>query len=272
MHVHSYFSDGSLTPEEIVEAAKKNNVGVLAVADHNFLEGCLLTRELCADNGIICIPAVEIDTLDGENHLHVLAYGFDVNNARFRDFLAHTRSILFETNDKLIKAMEKDYDTISAADYNDFIYDRRLGGWKSLHYLMAKGLTATLREGLIFYSRYNITHNKMNYSPVNAAVREIHQAGGYAVLAHPGEHNMINMNSLDIFQSEATRILEYGLDGIECYYPAHSEAITRICLDLCSEKDLLITAGSDCHGSFGKTRLGEMNIPVERLVLKDLLA
>ena len=60
-------------------------------------------------------------------------------------------------------------------------------------------------------------------------------------------------------------------DGIECYYPSHSDEVTKACLDICKERNLIITAGSDCHRVFGKARVGEMNIEIGKLKLKNLL-
>jgi hypothetical protein len=89
------------------------------------------------------------------------------------------------------------------------------------------------------------------------------------VLAHPG----VSMDTadLDSFRSGLLRIISCGIDGIECYYPTHSEAVTQTCLDICRKNDLLITTGSDCHGIFGRTQIGETKIRLSELVLKDLL-
>ena len=67
------------------------------------------------------------------------------------------------------------------------------------------------------------------------------------------------------------RFIDLGIDGIECYYPSHTEAITNMCLEICEDRNLLITCGSDCHGEFEDTEIGEMNIPIENLKLGDIL-
>ena len=268
MHIHSYFSDGSLSPQEIARAANENRVGLIALADHNVFEGSILLSEECKKYGIRCVPAVEIDSIERNNKYHILAYGFDSGDKDFMSFLSHTRFLLDEVSVKLIELMRCDYPSFSIPDYMDFSYDRKLGGWKALHYLREKGLTSSLNEGIRFYSQYGLTYDKSGYSTIPAIIYRIKKAGGFSVLAHPGE--LIDQTDIDAFESELRRIVAYGLDGIECYYPSHTAEATQVCLNLCRERDLLITAGSDCHGVFGKTRVGEMDITPDKLILKGL--
>jgi predicted metal-dependent phosphoesterase TrpH len=277
MHVHSFYSDGSMSPDEIIESAGKNGVGVLAVADHNVIGGSLIIKEKCEKNGIKFIPAVEIDSIEKETNFHILAYGFNPENQDFCDFIKHTRFLLDELSVKLIESMQNDYSGLSIPDYMNFSHDIRLGGWKALHYFVAKGLTSSLKEGIKFYPQYNISYGKSGYSFIGAVAYRIRKAGGYSVLAHPGElvgveKTTMKVTDIGFFRKELKRIVvSYGLDGIECYYPSNSEAVTQACLDVCRENDLIITAGSDCHGGFGKTRVGEMNIALDKVALKDLI-
>lgn len=160
------------------------------------------------------------------------------------------------------------YHNVSLADYMNFSYDIRLGGWKALHYIVEKGLASSLKEGIAFYPRYNITYDKFGFSSIRSIVYRIKKAGGFSVFAHPGE--LIDTDDIHAFLAELHGIMSCGLDGIECYYPSHSDAVTKVCLEYCNEKGLLITAGSDCHGLFGKTQVGEMKIPLNKLTLGNL--
>ena len=269
LHSHSFFSDGSMSPEELVKAAKENGVGVLALTDHNTVDGNELFGDECSKNNIKHIHAVEIDALDGSEHFHVLAYGFDSKDKEFIDFIRHVRFLLDETSVKLVELMQKDYPDISIHDFMEFSYDKRLGGWKGLHYIMSKGLTTSLEDSIKFYPQYNMTWDKSGYPSIAATIYRIKKAGGYSVLAHPG--TLIDTSNINDFKTELRRVVSFGLDGIECYYPTHSDEVTRACLDICEEKNLLITAGSDCHGVFGKTQVGDMKITLDKIFLKDLL-
>ncbi len=269
LHVHSCFSDGGLTPEELVATARENGVGVLAVADHDVIEGSLRARDWCAAAGIRHIPGVELDALEGDNNVHVLAYGFDPGCEPFLRFVQRLRFLLDEQNARLIRAMEGDFPQISLRDYADFTHDVRLGGWKALHYLVARGLSASLKESMRFYGQYGVTYASSGYPGVAAVCREIRRAGGRGVLAHPG----VTLNTEDParFAAELGRFLDLGPDGVECYYPKHSPAVTRACLDACRKRGLLVTAGSDCHGPFGSARMGEVQVTPGELVLDGLL-
>ena len=269
MHLHSYFSDGSMSPEELVASAHRNGVSVLALADHDMLDGNKIFEDECKKYNMSYIPAVEIDTREGIANHHVLAYGFDIYEESFREYIKHVRFMLDEISVKLIDLMQRDYTDLSLSEYMDFSYDRELGGWKGLHYLLNKGLISSLKEGIKFYSEYGVTYDKSGYSSISIVSHRIKKAGGYSVLAHPGE--TIDTSNTDTFRKELQQIVSYGIDGIECYYPSHSKEITEICVDICKNYNLLITTGSDCHGSFGKAKVGEMHITLDQIFLKDLL-
>jgi len=269
LHTHTNFSDGSMTPEQIVEAAMDNNVGILAITDHDTINGSLSIRQLCADNGIHYIPGVEVSTLDGSKLFHILAYGFDVKNAEFINYISHTRFMLDQKSVRLIEAMQNDYDLISLREYFEYLEEEWFGGWKALRYIVKKGVSPSLEDSIKFYKQYNIKEYNLGFPSIASTVYRIKKAGGYAVLAHPGKS--IDTSDIDQFQAEVTRIIAYGLDGIECYYPLHSETVTQICLDVCERNNLLITTGSDCHGDFAKTKVSETRITLDKLSLKDLI-
>jgi len=270
LHVHSYYSDGTMSPEEILEAALAKDVGLLAIADHNVLEGSVKLRELCSKCNIRYVPAVELDTLCEGKPIHILGYGMDFSDKEFCLFVRRNRAMLDEISVKLIEKMQADYNSVSLPDYLEYSYDRKKGGWKALHYLLDKGLSKSLRGGLEFYDIYNCSYDCVDFPTVSAAAQYIHNAGGKAVLAHPGE--VIKETDMNLFAEKVLELVSYGLDGIECYYPFHTKDITDICLEICRNKGLLITTGSDCHGDFGRTEIGETGIAIGQLNLGNLLS
>lgn len=269
LHIHSFYSDGTMSPKEILTTAFNKGIGLLAITDHNMLAGSFELMQLCDKYDIKYISGVEIDVIYSGINYHILGYGVNLEDKVFCDFIEENRILLEKVDIKLIEKMKSDYDCITLSDYLNFTYDKRLGGWKALHYFIEKGLTKSLFEGFMLYSKYEHSCNCVQFPSIKLACQYIHNAGGKAVLAHPGR--VINKTNINAFKKELLRIINLGIDGIECYYPSHTEDITTVCLEICEDRNLLITCGSDCHGEFQNTAIGEMNIPIENLKLGDIL-
>jgi predicted metal-dependent phosphoesterase TrpH len=270
LHTHSYYSDGTMSPEEILKEAYNRGVDLIAITDHDMLDGSLELMKINDKYDIKCISGVEIDTLYKGVNFHILGYGIDLKDKKFCSFIKQNRILLEEVNIKLIEKLEKDCENISLSEYLNYTHDRKKGGWKTLHYLLEKGVTENLLDGFAVYSKYNHTHNCVEFPAIEEACKHIHNAGGKAVLAHPGK--VINTTDLASFKSEVLKVVDLGIDGIECYYPSHTKAITEACLEICESRNLLITCGSDCHGEFQATAIGEMDIPIEKLRLGNLFS
>ncbi len=270
LHLHSYYSDGTMSSEEIIRTAAAKQVGLVAITDHNVLTAVGELKELSREYGISFLSGVELDSIDEGVDIHVLGYGFDPKYEEFVAFVKRNRDILDDISIRLIRDMEKDYKDISLEDFQAFSYDKGKGGWKALHYFREKGLTKSLREGFTIYNQYGITNDSGDYPPTREVIAQIHKAGGKAVLAHPGVS--IRETDIERFYRRLLQLLEQGFDGIECYYPTHSEEITSLCLKVCREQGLLITTGSDCHGAFGYSEVGELMIRMEQLVLGNLIS
>lgn len=268
LHIHSYYSDGTYTPEEIIDKAIENNVGTISLTDHNTIKGLNEMKKLAKDKGIKFISGVEIDAVEKGINYHILAYGINPDNEDFKEFIEYNEVMLEEFDIDLIKKMEKDYEHISLEEYLSYSYNRKKGGWKTLHYLTDKKMCQDLQSGLLVYSKYNHSSSEAKFPELSIVLRKIKEAGGKAVLAHPGR--VIKKDSVEEFKNQIYQLVNEGIDGIECYYPSHTEEITEACVSICNEKDLLITCGSDCHGEFEKTKIGHMNIGIDKLNLKDL--
>ena len=270
LHIHSFYSDGTMSPKEILTTAFNRNVGLLAITDHDIIDGSVELMKLCGKYDIKYISGVEIDVIDSGINYHILGYGVNLEDKVFCDFIKQNCILLEEVNIKLIEKMQNDYECITLSDYLNFTYDKRMGGWKALHYFVEKGLTKSLYEGFMLYSKYEHSYNCVQFPSIKLTCKYIHNAGGKAILAHPGK--VINKTNTDDFKKELLRIINLGIDGIECYYPSHTEDITNVCIEICEDRNLLITCGSDCHGEFEDTEIGEMNIPIENLRLGDIFS
>ena len=274
LHMHSYYSDGTMSPREIVEDAKKRNVQLIAITDHNVLDSYTELKEAAEEFGINVIRGVEIDARFEDIVVHILAYNFQDNEKLFN--LVHkAKNELLETSIELIKRMENDYENISSEDYEAYDYDRRKGGWKGIHYLFDRGITSELFEGVKYYGQYKCGHEYFDYPTVEEVVKAVHEANGYVVLAHPC--NYYKNNTKEEVLEKLEKFKSIGIDGVECYYPANSEMMTETCVEFCKNNDMIITVGSDSHGKFGAVSkgteyyIGAVKKDSSELNLKDMI-
>ena len=257
LHVHSQYSDGTLNIKEIVAKAQSLNITLLSICDHNTIDAYLHEGDFCAETGITLVTGVEINSkMDGIEY-HILAYGFDMKNVQLLDLLQYNNDIYAHRDTALIENMLKDYPTLSVEEFLKYERDRKNGGWESLDYLKSKGLAENWRDYHSLVCKYNSTPSRDFLHPIDV-VNVIHNAGGYAVLAHLGStlERTTPEQAATKCKETAIKFIDMGIDGFECYYPAHSDKVTSALLETCRKHDKIITAGSDEHGGFNNIEGG----------------
>lgn len=272
LHVHSVFSDGMLTPEQLVSEALAARVSLIALADHNTIAGCPAMRAACRQAKIACIDAVEIDTIYKGEDLHILAYGFAPGCRAFEELVAHSRSMLDKMSDDLVRALARDGKDVSLEEYAAYPQQTGRGGWKALYYLQEKLALPSIYDVFPLYEKYGVGYAQAGFARAEETIRLIHSAGGIAVLAHPGDvsrlEGRVEAAEMTVQMQELFRL---GLDGAECHYPKHSVAETALFTDACLRADRLITSGSDCHGAFSGKPVGFLRKTAADLRLGALL-
>ena len=268
LHIHSWYSDGTLSVDEIIKKAKSQNISVISICDHNLIDAYTELENLCSDinNGIRIIKGVEINAVTDGMEYHILAYGFDAHNEKLNELLKYNCGVYSDIAYKLIKNMSADYASISLEEFLKYERNRRNGGWESVDYLKSKGLVSNFSDYFNFVKEYGEPPGKDFLSPPEV-IKIIQNAGGSAVLAHIGEYTRHN---LELCKKTAVEFAEMGIDGFECYYPAHNTEITEFLVNFCRRHDMMITAGSDEHGEFGDLSergfyIGAVKTKIERL-------
>lgn len=262
LHTHSTFSDGTYTPEELVHAALKRGVQILALTDHDTTDGVTRAATLARERNLRFVPGVEISTKD-HDHLHFTGYNVDITNPEFQTFLANNRQARIGRINKVIAQLQQAGVNITQED----VFSRAANTVSRAHVadaLRAKGHAPSRQAAFRKY----LLEGQPGYVPaigVSAveAIKHIKKAGGLAVIAHPG---------LVSDHWDFPAWVEAGLDGIEVYYPAHSFAMRQELTYLADRYGLFITAGSDFHGpNGGRTTAPGMPLPqnhFDRLVSK----
>jgi predicted metal-dependent phosphoesterase TrpH len=251
LHLHTTASDGRWTPEQLIAEVQGAGIGLFAITDHDSLGGLPRATEVVRGSGLRFLPGVELSArLNGQLY-HLLAYGFDLTDQDLNAFVEANGDRLVGASDDAIRLLVDAGYPISLADYATFAWDRTRGGWKALNFLIDRGICRDVHSyfGELFVDE--LAHPEADFPPPEVVIDVAQQAGGVVVLAHPGVnfHNGLDIERLD-------ELVEMGLLGLECYSFHHDAEMTRLFLDYCRSRDLLITGGSDCHGGFAGRALG----------------
>lgn len=267
LHIHSTASDGTWTPQELVAAAQAAGLGIIAVTDHDSTANVDAVKRLAEENGIVCVPGVEVcSTKDGIS-FHILGYGINTAGKELQELLAHNTDLLEKKDDDSVKLLIKQGWPLDFEEFKNYTYDRRRGGWKSLAYLVDKGLCTGVND---FFKRIFAAENDLGF-PEFPSIREvisaIHGAGGFALCAHAAS----SFHGPGLAQT-LVELIEEPFDGFECYHSGHSAEDTQLLLTHCRTEGMLISGGSDCHGSFVPGRhLGKPDVYENDILLPGLI-
>lgn len=275
LHVHSVFSDGTCTPEELVDLAIENDLVAFALTDHDTVEGVEGAMKAAEGRHIQVIPGVELSceytiSPSRKKEIHILGYNLDWNQPELRETLEKVAQERDDRNRKMCENLHRDgypidYDSlvnrfgntiVTRAHFARFLLEQ--GAIPSIDSAFKKILA---QDGPYFVMRKYLTPER--------GIELIKKAGGLPVLAHPLLYKM----SVSELRNLLTKLKGYGLRGIEAMYSrnrGNDEAFVR---KLASEYDLFITGGTDFHGS-NKPDLeigcGEGNLRVPVMLLENL--
>jgi hypothetical protein len=266
LHLHTFFSDGTFTPEELVERASKIGFAAIALTDHDTVEGCERAAAACAAANIEFIPGTELTAEHADTEVHILAYFVDTQNQTLLTRIAEFQTVRQSRIREMVAALNKLGIPLKAETVFALANCKSPGRPHVARALVKEKLIGNLDEAFERYLKKGrpawVPKTKMS---ALESVELIHQAGGLAVMAHPG------LNRTDEI---IPALVEAGLDGIECFHTKHSTAMAERYLEFAEKYHLLVTGGSDCHG-FSKIKplIGTVKLPYDHVQkLKDKVA
>ncbi len=256
LHTHTNFSDGSYSPEELVTAAKKIGLHYLAITDHDTVDGVrhLYENGLYPGRGVNIIPGVELSANHPEKDIHIVGYNIDIYNEALSELIDKIIESRWERFSEIINTLHNQNYDIRETDVLKIAgTSHSIGRAHIARTLVKIGAFKTVRDAF----EKMLGKGKPAYVPrylpeVDEIIDVIHQAGGVATLAHPkliGDDNLVEE-------------LCKKLDGLEVYYPCHKPDETQHYYFLAKKYNLLITGGSDFHGTSSRfvNKLGEFTI------------
>ena len=274
LHFHSYYSDGIYSPKDLVKKLKESNFGFVSLTDHNTIDGVEEFLEKGKKAGLRVISGVEIYTYYQNKSLHLLGYGFDLKNKELNSVLKELQVQRIPRVKKAIKILQNEGWKINEKEvfntessYLGLVHLanpllKHSKNWERVKkdFNWFKGKIIPITEVI---TKYFIRDNQPIYKsrsicpeteiPIDQAIKLIKQAGGRAILAHPGEHLSWKDDQLIL------KLKEMGLDGLEAISTHHSWQATEHWQKIAKELGLIITAGSDFHGDLPK----EWKFPIQ---------
>lgn len=255
LHIHTYYSDGLQSPQDVVQTAVKNGVNLIAVTDHDNAVGREEVKKLAIEAGIYAVDGVEVSAYEGDLKVHTLGYNLNFDAPEYISFYKRLLAASVERAADSVKKLNIGGIKISV----DEVLAERKNIDSPVHTMLIsyvavkKGYCAHPYD---FYARY-LNYGKIGFSNIGRptpeeAVKIIKACGGVSSLAHPGR--------ISAGREEVTALIEKlkscGLGGIEAVYSGHTDRETQYYKELAERYGLLITGGSDTHFLNGGHAIG----------------
>lgn len=256
LHTHTTCSDGTLSPEALVQYAQKKNLQAVAVTDHDSVSGNERALKEGEKIGMEVIPGVEFSAECSEGTLHILGLFIDSES----DFLKKaSQQLQKKRRERNLKILETLSEFGIYIEKDDFIENAYLGRPNIASRLVQSGIVKSIDEAFEkFLKKGAPAYIKREKLSKKETLDAVVKGGGIPVLAHP----VTVSNPEKIIES----LICQGLKGIEVYYPTHSHEDIQYFKNLAQKYDLVITGGSDFHGSHKPhIDLGCMHVPAHLL-------
>ncbi|HEX3717666.1 MAG TPA: PHP domain-containing protein [Verrucomicrobiae bacterium] len=255
LHLHTLFSDGTFTPEELARRGGQAGLMAMALTDHDTIEGCPRMAAACELLGIEFIPGAELTAEYHDNEVHLLGYFLNIHHPRLLGEIKRFQTVRQNRIREMADKLNQLNVPLQAETVFELANCHSPGRPHVARALVQEGLCDSLEEA---FERF-LKKGRPAWVPKHKisaldAIELIHEAGGLAVMAHPG----LNRNDDAI-----PELAGLGLDGLECFHTKHTPSASQRYLQMAGRLKLAVTGGSDCHGfSKGKPLIGGVKLPI----------
>ncbi len=254
LHLHTLFSDGTYTPEELVSVSLKAGLAAISVVDHDTVSGIGPAIAAAGSSGLEVLPGIELSAEHNGQEIHILGYLIDYQNKVILEKTQYLRDNRVERVYKIAAKLNALGINLNPQSVFDLSGNATVGRLHIARALVKEGLVGSIYEVFQRYIGDNGPAYVLGFRfSAKEAIEFIRDSGGIPVLAHPYALN----NDALIYE-----FIGFGLMGLEVYYPEHSQGMVNFYLDLARKNNLLITGGSDCHGQAKpQVRIGAIKLP-----------
>ncbi|MCK9183653.1 MAG: PHP domain-containing protein [Fibrobacteraceae bacterium] len=253
LHLHTTLSDGSLTPEELIQLAARRGLKCISITDHDSLSSYEIAKPLAAEAGIELIPGIEVSAVWQGRDIHILGYFCDPTNLAMNTELAESAKQRIARIKAILKKLSTFGINIAFEKVAGYCKGKVMGRPHVAMALVDEEYVSTFSDAFNKYLGEGAPAfvEKRGLNP-QQTIRLIENAGGIAVLAHPYK------TSADVLIPD---LVEAGLKGIETYTPAQKGAVARRYRELAEHYGLVGTGGSDFHSENGPYSPNCMKMP-----------
>ena len=248
LHFHSIYSDGTYTPEELLSHAKKKELSVVSLTDHDTIKGLERAEKQAKELGIRFINGVEINSCCtvGTKSINIHVLGYHFSSEKMNEYMKTLKALRDEHNDAIIKALQRVGIGIEYEDIEKPFDECILTRMNFARTLVKKGYASTEREALAKYlHKGGSAYVACSYPPFSVVTQKIHDAGGIVSLAHPAEYGLTD----DETELLIKNLMGHGLEAIEVIHPSQDSVYSKKLQDIAIKNELAFTGGSDFHGN-----------------------
>ena len=257
LHMHTVFSDGALSPAELLKRVLQVGLSIVGITDHDSVQALDEAVSLGEESGLTVVPGIELSATLNKKEIHLLGYFIDRHDVRLNNFLAELREERKERAKRMVQKLNRlniplNMETVLASAGEGVVGRPHIAAA-----MVAQGLAKSYKtvfdrfigDGCPAYEK------RIVRSPENI-IDFIAEAGGLSFLAHPARW---------LNDEEVIHLIRAGIDGIEVVHPTHSQGVVKHCHEIADAYSLLECGGSDFHGGMrgDDNLLGTLTIPVE---------
>jgi predicted metal-dependent phosphoesterase TrpH len=240
LHLHSIYSDGTLSPADVVKLSHSAGLSIISIVDHDNILGLEESEEAAKSLNVEVIPGVELSSTMNQKEVHILGYFIDRKNIKLIDYLSFFRDERRKRAERIVKKLNSLNIPLKIETVLRKTILGSIGRPHVAYALLEGGYIGNYDEAFEKYIGLNgpAYEEKIHFSPKDA-IELISQAGGLSFLAHPNK---------TLNENELLNLIDLGIDGIEVIHPSHSHERINYFKGITSEYFLLESGGSDFHG------------------------
>ena len=259
LHMHTVISDGTDTPEMLIEQIKTAGITLFSVTDHDAIKGGTVIPALLREGDPAFIPGVEFSCKDEEGKYHILGYGYDPDSDGIRSVVELGHSYRVNKVAARLDFLKNEFGFAFPEEEITQLFSLDNPGKPHIGNLMVKyGYAETKEQAIKQY--INKIHFRSEYVRPEEAIQGILASGGIPVLAHPSYGSGDQLILGDEMDSRIRRLMGFGLKGLETFYSGFTDKLRGEILSFADKYGLYVTAGSDYHGTNKIVRLGDTGL------------